>query len=162
MELNRDQYIVEAVHDYGYRVAFIRHGFGGSKIIDVAVENQDYSPMTISEIEKLHKSLVTKMFVENLIDEDVNIALGSPGMDRLLVSLEDFKRYIESKVKLSLKIDVDGRKKIQAIIKQVEGDEVIIELLLDKEDKKGEVVRVKFDDINQANLIPQINFSKVK
>ena len=159
MELNRDQYIVEAVSDFGYRVAFIRHGFGGSKIIDVAVENKDFSPMTISEIEKLHKSLVTKLFVEDLIDENVNIALGSPGLDRLLVTLDDFARHISSSVKMSLKNEIVGRKKIQAIVRQIDGDKILFELLQDKE---GEVVWIKFDDINQANLIPQISFSKVK
>lgn len=159
MELDRNKLITEVVRDAGYRVAFIKHAFGGGKTIEVAVENNDYSPLTIREIEKLHKFLVTKLYVENLIDDNTGIELGSPGLDRPLISPEDFKRFIGSKIKLSLKKEFEGRKKLQGVITQADEESVHIEL---SQEKEVIVFIARFEEINQANLIPQINFSKVK
>ena len=159
MEVDRNKYIIDIVKDAGYKVAFIRHAFGGGKSIEVAVENNDYSPLTIKEIEKLHKFLVTKLYVENLIDDNTSIEMGSPGLDRPLISPEDFARFVGSKVKFSLKKELDGRKKMQGIIKKVDDESVHIEFSQEKE--VLELV-IRFDEMNQANLIPQISFSKVK
>lgn len=159
MELDRNKYIADVVKDAGFRVAFIRHAFGGGKAIEVAVENNDYSPLTIREIEKLHKFLVTKLYVENLIDDNTNIEMGSPGLDRPLISPEDYRRFIGSKIKLSLKKEIEGRKKVQGTITQVSDEALLIEL---SQEKEVVVLTLRFDEIHQANLIPQINFSKVK
>jgi ribosome maturation factor RimP len=147
------------VNDCGYRVAFLRHGFGGGKTIEVAVENQDYSPMTIKEIEKLHKFLVTKLYVEGLIDDSTSIDLGSPGLDRPLFSSEDFQRFTGSVIKVQLKQDVGGRKKLQGILQQVDKDAIVLELA---QEKDKVILAIHIDNISQASLIPQINFSKVK
>jgi ribosome maturation factor RimP len=154
MEASKKLIIEEFVAQMGYRVAYITNSFGNKKIIIVAVENKDYSPMTISEIEKLHKNLVTKLYVENVVDENTSIEVGSPGLDRLLVVADDFSRYIGSKIKVSLKFEVDGRKKFQAIILGVTEKSLQLELL----DKNN--IEISIDDINQASIIPEISFAK--
>ena len=157
MDADNQRIIKDSVIELGYRAAYITHAFGNSKMIIIAVENADFTPMPIDEIEKLHKALLTKLFVENVIDENTSVEVGSPGLDRLLVEIEDFKRFLLSKVKVSLKQETNKLKKFKAIITQVVDNKIAFELL-DQKDKT--IIEISLDDINHASLIPEINFTK--
>lgn len=85
--------------------------------------------------------------VEDPISGEYVLEVSSPGMDRPLFTPDHWTRFIGSPVRLRLLAPVEGRKKFAAVIKAVEGDEVLLQV--DEEELK-----VPFTQIDRANLEP--------
>ncbi len=100
-------------------------------------------------------------FVSNIVDDvvkhnksfvdlrDTSIEVSSPGINRELYSLDDFKLYMGEKVVVKLKKSFDGVKNIRGIIADVSASNVIFKT------NKGEVA-IPYDIIQKANLNREI------
>ena len=87
--------------------------------------------------------------VEDAVRGHYTLEVSSPGLDRPLFSLDHFRRFVGSRVKLKLEVPVEGRRNWSGRIRQVE-DEVLI-----LEDEQGEEYRLPFADVEQARLVPE-------
>ncbi|HHC72830.1 MAG TPA: ribosome maturation factor RimP [Thiotrichales bacterium] len=87
--------------------------------------------------------------VEDAVRGHYTLEISSPGLDRPLFSLDHFRRFVGSRVKLKLEVPVEGRRNWSGRIRQVE-DEVLI-----LEDEQGEEYRLPFADVEQARLVPE-------
>ncbi len=87
--------------------------------------------------------------VEDAVRGHYTLEVSSPGLDRPLFSLDHFRRFVGSRVKLKLEVPVEGRRNWSGRIRQVE-DEVLI-----LEDEQGEEYRLPFADVEQARLEPE-------
>jgi ribosome maturation factor RimP len=85
--------------------------------------------------------------VEDPITSEYVLEVSSPGMDRPLFALAQWARFVGEPVQVRLFAPVAGRRKMTALIKAVEGEEV----LLDVDDEE---VRIPFEQIDRANLVP--------
>jgi ribosome maturation factor RimP len=81
------------------------------------------------------------------------LEVSSPGIERPLVKLADFARFVGSEVKVTTSREIDGRKHFTGDIRAVEGDEIV---LGDGE----ETVRLPHADVKKARLHVRIDFSK--
>lgn len=124
-----------------------------NKNLQIFIEKIDGAGVSIKDCEIASKLISTILDVEDLIKENYNLEVSSPGLDRPLTKIEDFIRFADKQVKLSLKEKVLERKKIKGTIKAVENNKITI-------DGDFGLVEVNFDIIASANLIPQINFNK--
>ncbi len=87
--------------------------------------------------------------VEHDIDYD-RLEVSSPGLDRVLKKANDFDRFAGSKVKLKLRVPMDGNKKnFVGVLKGLDGGEVLLE-------RDGDVVRLALTNIEKARLAPDL------
>jgi ribosome maturation factor RimP len=74
------------------------------------------------------------------------LEVSSPGLERPLLSLDDFRRKIGEQVKVDLKFPLDEKKEIKGEIVEVRENEVVIAL----EDK---VETIPWDRIDKGRII---------
>lgn len=79
-----------------------------------------------------------------------NLEVSSPGIDRLLFSLEDMQEFSGNEASMSLKVPMNGSKQLRGLLKGTEGTEVIVET------EKGSL-SVPFENIKRANLVAKID-----
>ncbi len=80
------------------------------------------------------------------IPHSYTLEVSSPGLDRPLTKINDFKRNIGEKVIIFFKESYKGEKKFQGKILGVENNDIILEI-------QGEVININIEKIHHAKLI---------
>lgn len=102
----------------------------------------------VEDCEKISKQVSAVLDVEDPISSEYTLEVSSPGMDRPLYKLGQYKIYAGHHVKLRLRIAFEGRRKFSGLLKGVESDEVVLEV--DKEE-----YLLPFELIEKCNVVPQ-------
>jgi ribosome maturation factor RimP len=72
--------------------------------------------------------------------------VSSPGLERELYSIEDFRRFAGKLVKLKTNTEIEGSKTIIGHIKSIEDDNVTLEV------REGKKVTIPYSAVAKANL----------
>ena len=126
----------------------------------ILVEKNDFSSVTIDECEKVSKAFSVILDVEDIIKDKYILEVSSAGMDRPLVKLDDYNRFMGRDVKLELKMPRnadDNRKHLKGKIIKVEGSKIFLETTLDK---KLQIVDFEFDNVLKCKLLISDDFIK--
>ena len=83
--------------------------------------------------------------VNGYFDDDYNLEVSSPGVNRQLFTIEDFFLYKNSIVKIKLKKAVNNQKNFLGKINSIEGQNIII--FADEQE-----VEIEFKNIKKANI----------
>ena len=105
-----------------------------------------------------HCQTVTNMVLDLLeekdpIGGDYRLEVSSPGVDRPLVKLADYQRFLQERVFVKTHKAIDGVKKFTGTLTMCGEDE--IEVLTEQE---GRTFRIPFDLIAKATLKPILEF----
>ena len=73
--------------------------------------------------------------------------MSSPGVDRPLFTTAQFERYAGQVAKVTMKLPMDGRRRLQGTILRADGDMVVF-------DVDGTEMAVAIDNIEKARLVP--------
>lgn len=98
-----------------------------------------------------HCSLVSReigdyLDVEDLIDHAYHLEVSSPGLERKLTKIEDFKKFTGKKAKVKLHEARDNQKTFVGVIAEVSEDTIVLKL----EDKQR--LKFTFNMISSARL----------
>lgn len=104
--------------------------------------------VSLEHCEKVSRQISSVMDVEDPIDGEYTLEVSSPGLDRILFSLDHYKRYLGETIAGRLRAPIEGRRRFKAEIKAVEDD--VILLLIDNKE-----IKVPFTAIDKANLVPR-------
>ncbi len=85
---------------------------------------------------------------ESFTLQNYTLEVSSPGLDRPLFTLDQYKRYIGSIIHITLQVPKLGRRHFKGTIQQINGD--IIELNVD-----NEIFSIAFNEIKKARLEPK-------
>jgi ribosome maturation factor RimP len=94
------------------------------------------------------RQLTGLLDVEDPIKGNYDLEVSSPGMDRPLFTLEQFKKVVGETIKLKLYEKYKDRKRFSGILKVVDEEEVIINC-------DNEEYKVPFRLIERARLVPE-------
>ena len=83
--------------------------------------------------------------VNGYYNDDYNLEVSSPGINRQLFTLDDFRLYKNSMVKIKLKKSVNNQKNILGKIKNIKTENIII-------DMGQEEIEIEFKNIKKANI----------
>ena len=83
--------------------------------------------------------------VNGYYNDDYNLEVSSPGINRQLFTLDDFRLYKNSMVKIKLKKSVNNQKNILGKIKNIKIENIIIDL-------GQEEIEIEFKNIKKANI----------
>lgn len=155
LEQQIDDIIAPALLDKGFRVVRIQLQGSKRKTLQIMIERMDEVNITVDDCALVSHTVSVLLDVDDPIHESYVLEVSSPGMDRPLITKDDFIRFAGSNIKLELKTPYQGSRRFQGLLLGVEGDLVKIELEPEKE-----VAELAFSDIQKAKLIPDYEMSR--
>ena len=139
--------IAPSLESMGYDIVRVLFTGGGSPTLQVMAERRDGAGMTAENCAEMSRAISALLDVEDPITEAYSLEVSSPGIDRPLVHLDDYRRFSGFEAKIELQQLVDGRKRVRGTLKGVgDGDVVTI-------DSKGEGILVPYSNIKTAKLV---------
>jgi ribosome maturation factor RimP len=130
----------------GYRIVRVRVSGNRRKRLQIMAERVTDGQMGIDDCTKLSRALSPVFDLEDPIQGEFDLEVSSPGIDRPLIRIEDFERFIGFDAKLETAAMVDGQRRYKGVIKAVDGDEIT--LATDQGDAK-----LKYSALTDARLV---------
>jgi ribosome maturation factor RimP len=131
-------------------LALVRVQMNGGKsdpTLQVMAERPDTRQLDLSDCEALSRRLSDMLDEQDPIEEAYRLEVSSPGIDRPLTRLADFRDWAGFDARVKLHEPRDGRKQYEAALKGVEGDAVLLYV-----ERVGELT-LPFAAIASAKLI---------
>ena len=121
-------------------------GNSASKNIQIMIESDEgVSIDNCAEVSKLARNII---IMEKFIEDDYNIEVSSPGINRPLYNVKDFIKYQGEKVFIELKRNINNQKRFKGYY-EVKDHIICIT-------HKNETIEITFNDIKKANLVREI------
>jgi ribosome maturation factor RimP len=117
---------------------------GKYSLIRIYIDRE--SGVDISDCEKVSRQVSAVFDVEEPITEEYTLEVSSPGLERPLFRLEQFRKYVGSAIQLRVKKPQDGRKKFKGDLVRVDDNRIVLSL-------DGDEVDFQHTDIDKANLV---------
>lgn len=119
---------------------------GRRKLLRVYIDRED--GVTLSDCEDVSRQLSALFDVEDPIAGEYVLEVSSPGMDRPLFAIEQYREHVGHLVQVKLRRPFEGRRKYKGMLSAVENDEVSIVV-----DEHEYVLPI--ESIEKANIVPQ-------
>jgi ribosome maturation factor RimP len=103
----------------------------------------------LEDCEIVSRQLSAMLDVEDPIPGHFNLEISSPGLDRPLRKVEDFRRFAGQMVKIKMGMpDLEGRRNFTGKLLGIKDDEVLVEV-------DGETHYLAYGGMDKARLVPQ-------
>ena len=103
----------------GYRLVRIKISGEFGCTVQIMAERPD-GTMLIDDCEAISKALSPVLDVADPIDKAYRLEISSPGIDRPLTRVSDFRRALGHEMKIEMAVPVDGRKRFRGALEAVE------------------------------------------
>ncbi|KIT14865.1 ribosome maturation factor RimP [Jannaschia aquimarina] len=136
------------VEDMGAELVRLRMQGGKTPKLEIMADTED--GIEIDMLGEINTMLSATLDVEDPIDGEYTLEVGSPGIDRPLTRLKDFETWDGYDAKVETVEPIDGQKRFRGIIRGTEGEEILLEI-----DRPGGAVTIglTFDLLADAKLI---------
>lgn len=105
--------------------------------------------ISITDCEALSRRVSDVLDVEDPIDKAYYLEVSSPGLNRRLFTDEHFKKFVGREVLVKLNGNIEGKKNIKGLLKEVNEENIIVE-----DDEK--TITIPKSKIKAANLEGEI------
>ncbi|MGH6834393.1 MAG: ribosome maturation factor RimP [Methylocella sp.] len=141
--------------DLGYRLVRIKLSAQAGMTVQIMAERPDGS-MNLNDCEIVSAALSPILDVEDPVKGAYRLEISSPGIDRPLVRVSDFRRAFAREARIEMTTGVSGRKHFRGFVGEVEGEGRSAVLTLNRSDAKpGEAIKavLLLRDVANARLI---------
>ncbi len=122
-------------------------GEGGSQIVQIMAEDPATKRLGVDDCAKISRAVSAVLDVEDPIKGAYRLEVSSPGIDRMLLTLQDYERYTGFDVKVETDTPAEnGQRKFRGPVESVEGD--IIKIKTDQG-----IAEISFETIVKAKLV---------
>ncbi len=142
-----ERLIGPSLEGMGFRLVRVSFGGGGRPVLQIMAEPIDGSAMTTDQCAAVSRVVSAVLDVEDPIPTAYLLEVSSPGIDRPLVSRDDFRRFAGFEARIELARPHDGRKRMRGRIKPAEAEGCVTIA-----DEAG-TFTFPFDDIARAKLV---------
>jgi ribosome maturation factor RimP len=104
--------------------------------------------MNVDDCARLSRAISAVLDAADPIEGDYVLEVSSPGIDRPLTRLKDFKAYEGCEARLELDRVGDGRKRFKGALAGVEGDNIAIDL-----EGEADTTLIPFTWVAEAKLV---------
>jgi ribosome maturation factor RimP len=139
----------------GYRLVRVKLSAQAGTTVQIMAERPD-GLMNVKDCEIVSAALSPVLDVEDPVKTAYRLEISSPGIDRPLVRVSDFRRALAQEARIELNNGVGGRKRFRGLIGKVIGDGRSAVVILERNDTKpGEAATAELPlhDIAEARLI---------
>ena len=131
----------------GYEIVKISMHGSNRKILDIAIDKKDGTSVTIRDCKTASNNFSAILDVEEIIPDKYYLEVGSSGVERPLVKLQDFDRFAGRLIFLKTHHAIMESKKFQGEILGRKDEIIDIKL------SSGEVLVFEYSNIKAANLV---------
>ncbi|UWQ04699.1 ribosome maturation factor RimP [Aliiroseovarius crassostreae] len=137
------------IEGMGFELVRLRLQGGNTPMLQIMAQRPD-GGIEVDECAEISTAISAVLDVEDPIEENYTLEVGSPGIDRPLTRLKDFDAWQDYTAKIETTELIDGRKRFRGTLMGTEGNEVLIEI-----ENQGEMVTIglDFDWLADAKLI---------
>lgn len=136
--------VAEALGYELWGVEYIAHG----KQTVVRIYIDSANGVGVDDCAKVSRQVASVFDVEDPILGEYNLEVSSPGMERPLFTLPQFRQFIGEQVKIRLRSAFEGRRKFSGQLTGVEGEDVVV--AVDEHE-----YLLPFEMIDKANVVPR-------
>lgn len=139
--------IAPVVESLGCELVGIEYGRQGKRgLLRVYIDKEE--GVGVTDCQRVSHQLSGVLDVEDVIKEQYQLEVSSPGLDRPLYTLEHFARFAGHQVKLTLVSPIEGQRRFKGVLQGVEDGQVIVNI------GENELV-LSLNAIDKANLVPE-------
>ncbi len=135
----------------GFRLVRVRLSGQNGLTLQVMAERPD-GTMTVEDCEEVSRALSPVLDVEDPIEKAYHLEISSPGIDRPLVRVSDFRTWSGHLAKLETTMPIAERRRFRGRIVAAESDGVVIARETPPEGESP-TVTVPYDAIAEARLV---------
>lgn len=136
------------IEDHGFALHCVKivNDFGTA--VQIMAEDPETGLLGVEDCKKLSKAISAVMDVEDPVSGNYRLELSSPGIDRYLIKIKDFVKYLghDAKISCDMPITENGQKKFRGILEKVDGEVITINT------DQG-VADIPYSEITKAKLI---------
>lgn len=130
----------------GFRLVQLKLNDGSkNRLLQIMAERPDGS-ITLEDCANISRQVSAVLDVEDIIPTAYRLEVGSPGIDRPLVSLQDYINYQGFTAKLETILPIQGRRRFAGEILAPEGETLRIKV-------DGEIYAIAIRDVQQSKLV---------
>ncbi|MFN7402237.1 MAG: ribosome maturation factor RimP [Alphaproteobacteria bacterium] len=130
----------------GFRLVQLKLNDGSkNRLLQIMAERPDGS-ITLEDCANISRQVSAVLDVEDIIPTAYRLEVGSPGIDRPLVSLQDYINYQGFTAKLETILPIQGRRRFTGEILAPEGETLRIKV-------DGEIYAIALRDVQQSKLL---------
>ena len=117
----------------------------GELIFEVLIDRSE-GGITLDECTRLNRELGNVLDASGYIQESYALDVSSPGLDRPLVTLSDFRRVLGKEVRIFLKEPVEEKIEYQGIIESVGEDKMAVKT-------ETKTIEIPCEKVNRAKQV---------
>jgi len=123
--------ISAALAEMGYNIVRVQISGNIKKTLQIMIERTDGQPVTVDHCAEVSRYVGYSPSIDGFIVGAYNLEVSSPGLDRPLTKIEDYKRFQGYKITLKTIQTIENRKHFSGLLESA--DDLGITVFLDKE-----------------------------
>lgn len=143
-----DAIIRGPVEGMGYRVVRLRIIGTGRRTLQIMAEPLDQTGMTVEGCADISRAISPILDVEDPISAAYMLEVSSPGIDRPLVSREDFDVWQGHEFKINTTDAIDGRRRFRGMLNGFDSEADEVRMTLD-----GDEIGIPYAAISSSKLV---------
>ena len=140
----------DPIKGIGFNIVYVTQNIKGSKNLQIIAERIIDQKLDINDCVKISKFASVLLENDESIDFDFGLEVSSPGIDRLLITIEDYKNFKGSMVKMIFSKEFGQQEKITGLLTDFTKNNMI------KIKSNDEKLTIPFDSVYECRIIPQI------
>ena len=133
------------IEGMGFELVRLRFMGGRKPMLQIMADTPD-GGIEVDDCARISRAVGAVLDVEDPIEGEYSLEVGSPGIDRPLTRLKDFERWAGFEAKITTIELISGRKNFRGTLQGVEDGEVLIEI------DEG-TIGLAFDMLSEAKLV---------
>ncbi len=116
------------IESMGFELVRVMLTGGRRPTLQIMAERADGSGMSVDDCARISRTISAVLDVEDPIAGEYTLEVSSPGIDRPLTRLKDFRRYAGFEARVDMAAPIDGRKRFSGRLLGVDdADRVMVE-----------------------------------
>ena len=140
----------DPIKGIGFKIIYIKQNTKGSKKLQIIAERSVDQKLDINDCVKISKFATVLLENDESINLDFGLEVSSPGVNRLLIKIEDYKNFKGNMVNMIFSKDLDHKLKISGILTDVTKNNMI------RIKSNDEKFTIPFDSVYECRIIPKI------
>lgn len=134
------------INSLGLELVKLSFQRGSRKMLEILIDRKDGNKVQVKDCREVSKNVSAILDVEDIIKDKYFLEVASAGVERPLVKLQDFERFLEREIKLKLKEPHNGKINFKGKLIEIEKNNITIQ-------SKNIQLVFAYDNIKGANLV---------
>ncbi len=138
--------IQSTINSLGFDLVKVSFLGKNSNMLEILIDRMDNQKVSIADCQTVSKNISVLLEGEDIIKSKYYLSVSSAGVERPLLTLKDYDKFIGKDVKIKLKELLNGCGHYQGKIIKTYDDNIYLQI-------KGETLSIPFNLIKNAHLV---------